>query len=55
MPGMATPHAAFLGGWDKPGHDGFVGMGAPDQRAGETPADRENLAPKHAVKAGVSP
>jgi hypothetical protein len=31
MPGMATPHAAFLGGRDRPGHDGFIGMGAPDK------------------------
>jgi hypothetical protein len=38
MPGMATRNPAFLGGRDKPGHDGLVGMDAPDKG----PADREN-------------
>jgi hypothetical protein len=37
MPGMATRNPAFLGGRDKPGHDGLVGMDAPDKG----PADPE--------------
>jgi hypothetical protein len=31
IPGMATRNPALLGGRDKPGHDGLVGMGAPDK------------------------
>jgi hypothetical protein len=55
MPGMATRNPAFLGGRDRPGHDGLVGMGAPDKEPARRRRRFEKIPPKHAVKAGVSP